>query len=74
MISPFTIGVMSSRFFQSRDIDGLKEALTDLPDPRPVRQHPLIPKTGQKAWALTKPADSVPSAGQPGIPCAAPAP
>ncbi len=33
MIWPFTIGVMSARFFQSRDIDGLTEALTDPPPP-----------------------------------------
>ncbi len=35
MIWPFTIGVMSPRFFQSRDMDGLTEALTDPPDPPP---------------------------------------
>ncbi|WP_306115231.1 hypothetical protein [Roseovarius sp. MMSF_3305] len=74
MMWPFTIGVMSGRFFQSRDIDGLKEALTDPPDPRPVRQRPLVPNTGPGARTLKPLADFMPPAGQTGTSPRAPAP
>ena len=46
MVWPYFVPLMSARFFHSRDLDGLEEALTDQPERPSASGQTLFPDTG----------------------------